>query len=269
VTARFAFLLLLLSVVRVSANTFVVSNTNDNGPGSLRQAIIDANGHSNSGVVDAISFNIAGTGVHTVTLASALPDITEGLLLNGWSQPGFQGGPLIELKAGTGVAADGLRITGDFSAVRGLIVNGFQTGIYVSGSLNDIQGCYIGTEASGTQAAPNDRGILFAGAFRNLVGGGDARQRNVISGNREAGISFVHRLVQSTDLAPDQNMVVGNFIGTDKAGAGALPNGGDGVLFSSSGGFSSGPAFRNRVGGTTFGARNVISGNLGNGIQMI
>lgn len=262
--------ILVASIVRVSADTFVVTNTNNSGPGSLRQAITDANAHPNPANGDDVRFNLPGSGVHTITVTSALPDITEAVVVDGWSQPGFQITPVIELKSGAGLAADGVRVTSTFSTIRGLVVNGFQTGIYVSGSLNNIQGCFIGTDQSGTQVAPNDRGIVIAGGSRNLIGGGGIGAGNLISGNRQTGISFVHSIspIYGTDVRPDRNIVQGNLIGTDRTGASALPNGGDGVAFLSGGGISNYGATSNRIGGTTSRARNVISGNFGNGIQI-
>jgi len=92
----------VLSVVSASADTFLVTNANDSGTGSLREAITDANAHPNSAAVDVIGFDLPGTGVHTIVLASALPDLIEGVTINGWSQPGFQNAPLIELTAAPG-----------------------------------------------------------------------------------------------------------------------------------------------------------------------
>ena len=67
------------------ANTYSVTTTADSGAGSLRQAILDANGNPGA---DTINFNITGSGVHTVAPASALPTITEAVTINGYSQPG-------------------------------------------------------------------------------------------------------------------------------------------------------------------------------------
>jgi hypothetical protein len=84
-------LVALLSVGRVKAATFTVTTAADNGdnvnptPGSLRKAIIDANGSAGS---DTISFNIAAAGVQTITLLSALPTITEAVIIDGYTQPG-------------------------------------------------------------------------------------------------------------------------------------------------------------------------------------
>ena len=191
---------LVVSPGRASADTFAVTNTSDSGPGSLRQAIIDANAHVNSSVVDVVGFNIPGTGVHTITLASSLPDMTEGVTIDGWSQPGFQGRPLIELTAGPGLVADGLRLGASSITIRGLIINGFQTGIFIEapGSEGDppdhsiedhvIQGCYIGTDKTGTKMAPNNRGIVILGAWQGAIGGSAVGAGNLISGNLSSGI---------------------------------------------------------------------------------
>src|SRR5262245_26474094 len=93
---RILFLALLFGFCgRVAtANTFTVINTNDSGVGSLRQAITDAN---NTAGADAIDFNISGAGVHTITPASQLPFITGQVTIDGTTQPGYAGKPLIEI----------------------------------------------------------------------------------------------------------------------------------------------------------------------------
>ena len=71
------------------SETYTVKNTNDSGPDSLRQALLDANSHPNSaGSIDQIVFNIPGAGVQTITPATALPQITEAVLIDGYTQPG-------------------------------------------------------------------------------------------------------------------------------------------------------------------------------------
>ena len=67
------------------ANNVTVTNTNDSGAGSLRQAILDANAAPG---VDTITFNIAGTGVRTIQPLTELPVITEAVNIDGYSQPG-------------------------------------------------------------------------------------------------------------------------------------------------------------------------------------
>ena len=66
--------------------TFTVTNVNDSGAGSLRQAIISSNAAAAG--PRTISFNIAGAGTHTINLASALPAITKPVTLDGLTQPG-------------------------------------------------------------------------------------------------------------------------------------------------------------------------------------
>src|SRR5436190_1596225 len=67
------------------AATFTVTNTNDSGAGSLRQAIVDANGNAG---LDTVAFNIPGAGVHTITPLSSLPYFTDPVFLDGYTQPG-------------------------------------------------------------------------------------------------------------------------------------------------------------------------------------
>src|SRR5216117_1141812 len=139
-------LVLSFPLVSVSADTFTVTNNLDAGPGSLRQAITDANAHPNAGTVARINFNIPGPGVHTIVLASDLPDIIESVFLDGWSQPGFQDKPLIELTT-VGGAGNGLRLMTNFITVRGLIINRFGNGIFIGPfAWTSVQGCYIGTD---------------------------------------------------------------------------------------------------------------------------
>jgi hypothetical protein len=67
------------------AATFTVTNTNDGGAGSLRQALNDANATPE---LDRIIFTISGSGVQTINPASALPQITRPVMLDGYTQPG-------------------------------------------------------------------------------------------------------------------------------------------------------------------------------------
>src|SRR5256885_14860994 len=128
-----------LAFSRVDGATaqFVVRNTSDDGAGSLRQAIVDANSHPNDQGPDLISFAIPGSGVHTIVLESALPAITEPVIIDGWTQAGWTGAPLIELTADAGVTVDGLTITGGTTTIRGLVMNGFQNAIKISQNGNN------------------------------------------------------------------------------------------------------------------------------------
>ena len=87
-----AFAMSLLLATSAAATTFTVTNTNDSGPGSLRQAITDAN----SSALNTVAFSI-GSGVRTIMPISVLPDVGVGVTIDGSTQPGYAGTPLIEL----------------------------------------------------------------------------------------------------------------------------------------------------------------------------
>ncbi|HEU4937885.1 MAG TPA: pentapeptide repeat-containing protein [Vicinamibacterales bacterium] len=226
--------------------TLVVTNTNDSGPGSLRQAIITANNHI--GFADTISFNIRGTGVHTITPLSPLPALAEPAIIAGTTQPGYTGSPLIELdgtNAGTG--AVGLVLTGGSttgSAVFGLAINRFAgNGITLTGNFNVVQANHIGTDAAGVIDLGNlGNGIQIIDGANNRVGGPQPAVRNIVSGNQGEGIRI-------DGVLSTGNIIQGNFVGTNAAGTGALGNNNSGIYI------------RRAPGNSVIG--NVVSGNTG------
>ncbi len=156
------------------------------GEVSLREAIVFAN--ANAGL-DTITFNIAGTGVRTITPATALPVITDAVIMDGTTQPGAASGSLLIEINGTNIggAASGLEITAGGSTVRGLVLNRFSSGgaIFLNGSGgNVIEGNFIGTDASGTSALGNLHGVVVSGAGAI----GNAVADNVIAFNTGAGV---------------------------------------------------------------------------------
>jgi uncharacterized repeat protein (TIGR01451 family) len=232
--------------------TFVVTNAGDSADpnsGSLRRAIMDANAMPGA---DVITFNIGGSGLHSIAVDSALPTITDPVTIDGTTQPGYTGRPLIEINGtSAGSNANGLRIN-SASTVKGLAINRFSAaGIRLEVNGNTIQSSFIGTDATGTSARPNQGGgIVIDAASNNLIGGGTGLG-NVISGNLGNGIAI-------TGSGSTNNRIDGNLIGTDVNGVAAVPNTGDGVnIFA--GNF-------NRIGGLNADERNVISGNLGRGV---
>jgi uncharacterized repeat protein (TIGR01451 family) len=234
--------------------TFAVTNTSDDGPGSLRQAILDAN--ANAGL-DTINFSI-GTGLQTINVGSttsvALPAITSPVIIDGTTQPGYAGSPLIELNGtSAGSSQNGLFITAGSSTIKGLAINRFDgLGIRLESGENVIEGNYIGTDVSGTVDLGNRLGGVFiVDGPNNTIGGTAAGARNIISGNDSFGISI------QGNFGPG-NLMQGNYIGTNIDGTAGLGNSGVGVGIS---------AQNNTIGGTVAGARNVISGNAG-GIDM-
>ncbi len=239
-----------------------VTNTNDTGAGSLRQAILNANASAGP---DVISFAIPGAGVRTITPATPLPTITDTATIDGTTQPGFTGVPLIELDGtNAGGTAIGLFITAGNSVVRGLIVNRFGTGgpaslppaadggagiALVTGGNTIVEGNYIGTDATGTLARPNRTDGIWMNSANNRIGGTTAESRNIVSGNGWRGI------VVNTATA---NVIQGNYVGLTASGLTALANGISGVeLFNST---------QTVVGGNGSTARNIVSGNVANGI---
>src|SRR5205807_2610290 len=105
----------------------------------------------------------------------------------------------------------------------------------------------------GTAKIPNRLGVIIDGASNNIIGGTAPAARNVISGNTEIGVGILN-------TGTTNNVVQGNFIGTDVNGTSALDNG-NGVEVRSG-------AQNNTIGGTATGAGNVISGNSGSGIAV-
>src|SRR5262245_30834943 len=85
----------LLSIRKVQGAVLIVTNTNNSGAGSLRQAIIDANATT---AIDTIIFNIPGNSVHTINLIDFLPFIDQPVIIDGTTQPGWSAGhPVIEI----------------------------------------------------------------------------------------------------------------------------------------------------------------------------
>ncbi len=166
---------------------FVVVNTNDAGPGSLRQAIEQANAIPG---VDTITFAI-GSGPQTIAPASALPTIIDAVIIDGTTQPGYAGTPIIEvwgLAAGPNV--HGLTIAANNSTIKGLVVNLFSgNGILITGSGNAIENSYIGTDISGTVAVGNGiNGVEITGGSNNTIGGTVAGTANIIAFNVGHGV---------------------------------------------------------------------------------
>lgn len=137
---------------------------------------------------------------------------------------------------------------------RNIISGNPEAGILIDSDSNIVAGNYIGTNAAGTTALANGLGVWINDGANNTIGGMDVVARNLISGNAGTG-------VQLTDSA-NSNLVVGNYIGTDATGIAALGNSGAGIRIS-------GGAANNTVGGLTSAAKNVISGNNGDGIAIL
>src|SRR5205085_5344725 len=110
--------------VTTGAMTFTVTNTNSSGAVSLRQAISDAN--ANTGT-DTIAFQIAGAGAHTIQPTSPLTVINEGVIIDGTTQPGYSGTPLIEIDGTNATFTNGLNILAGGPTIRALAITRFQS----------------------------------------------------------------------------------------------------------------------------------------------
>ncbi|MFY9555169.1 MAG: PKD domain-containing protein, partial [Blastocatellia bacterium] len=218
---------------------FTVTNTNENGPGSLQTAIKDANAAAG---LDSIVFNIPGSGVPTIRYTQKdLLTITSPVIIDGTTQSAGK----VEL-AGRAV----LRITAGNSTIRGLVINDhFDTNAITlsSGGGNIIEGNLIGTNSSGTALAGPGYGILISASDNNRIGGTTAVARNIIS---TAGSIFFVGSGVFLELGSGGTLIQGNYFGTDITGTIALPCEQYGVF--------NRYAFNTTIGGTVAGARNVI-----------
>ena len=225
--------------------------------GTLRQFLL--NSHAISGVQTS-NFSIGGGGVQTIAVtSSALPTITDAVVLDATSQEGFAGTPLIILD-GNRTVAEGLRLSADGSTIRGLVIRNFDgNGIRINaGSDNNvIQGNYIGAlDEAGSLAAGTantQSGVRVQGA-NNTIGGTSAADRNVMSANTGGGITL-------TGAGATGNIILGNYVGTNAAGTADVGNADDGITIGNG-------AQNNTIGGTAAAARNVVSGNEDDGIDL-
>jgi CSLREA domain-containing protein len=239
---------------------------------TLRAAIQEANSNPD---VSTILFNISGSGVRTIQPLSGLPQITEQVVINGYSQIGSQpntapapsplnGILLIEIdgaNAGTNVDVFRFDTGSEDSVIRGLVIGNFSDSSAVSMQASNVtvQGNYIGTDSTGLVARPNEVGVNHGGTAGSgpgaLIGGLNPEDRNIISGNTDGPTA--------TAGYPSTGWVIqGNYVGVGADGVTAIPN----STLSGSGAFSIDDCPDVLVGGTAPGAMNVISGNTSYGL---
>ncbi|MFQ5640957.1 MAG: right-handed parallel beta-helix repeat-containing protein, partial [bacterium] len=248
---------LFLNFSNLEAKTFTVTNTNDSGLGSFRQAILDANAKPGK---DKIEFDIPGSGPHTIKPNSALPTITDRVTIDGYSQsgakpnrnrPGKRNNAKLKIVLnGSNVPGftSGLHITAGKCKIRGLVIHSFSLGIFIENKgENDIEGNFIGTDVTGTDGPGNGANgleIKGSGVKNNKV------KNNVISGNGVNGILIWQ--------GASKNRVLRNIIGAGVNGDEELGNGGNGVSMES--------ASNNKVGGNSKKDRNLIANNETHGV---
>ncbi|MBV9495271.1 MAG: DUF11 domain-containing protein, partial [Acidobacteria bacterium] len=230
------------SVTVNNVSTLTVESNADSGTATLRQAILDAN----SGACVApcsILFNL-GAGQHVIAPTSALPALTARMFLQGETQPGYSGTPIVELD-GTNSGGLGLVLSASASTVRGFVLrNHSNAAIHLAGGNAIVRECYIGTNLAGAAAAANGDGVRITSALNTV-------KDSLISGNSNAGIQII-------GAAANSNTVTNNRIGLAANGTTALANGVDGLQIRDG-------ANSNSIGGPGSFA-NTISGNARAGV---
>ncbi|MDB5257599.1 MAG: alkaline phosphatase [Chitinophagaceae bacterium] len=226
--------------------------TAGDGTNTLRKCMRLANAGAVS--TDNINFNLPSP--FTITLTTTSLIFTQPVIIDGYTQPGASAGNLIvQVKSTvTGIPIFRFNTGSSGSTVKGIVLytnNGNNTGIYAtSGTTNHVfSGNYIGTNAGGTAMGGTTAmqyGIDLDGSTDCVIGGtSGALTRNVIS----ACSNFAIRVRNTSD----RTTIQGNYIGTTASGNAVLANSNNGIDISSSN--------VQVIGGSVYGARNIICGN--------
>lgn len=224
------FALMITSGVFHPGGAILVTNCDDAGPGSLREAINTANTHTGP---DTILFTIpqgvpghdADVGIWVITLQTQPPIITDpNLIINGFSQAEFIGsdcnpnGPEIVIQGNPPQVLNGLEVQTSEVIIMGLTIGNFSTGITMNNADGcHIRGCYVGTDFNGFGPVPNSYGIWIGNQSSYIIIAPMDTFRNVISGNTNGGI-FV------SDTSHHVN-IFGNIIGLNSRADAPLGNG--------------------------------------------
>ncbi len=251
------------------SSAMLVTNTDDSGAGTLRQAITDANLHVGA---DTITFAIPTSdqgyspvsGVWTIRPVTPLPDLTDhGTTIDGLSQTAFLGdsnpkGPEIQIDGSqVGTPSNGLTLRSGLNRIVGLCITGFSwNGILIQGpsaDANIVARCYLGVSPdAATKVGNKYAGVWILNASLNAVGFFDTASANILGGNSVAGV-----VIAGTNSR--FNAVTANFIGTNFSRQVDLGNENIGVVITDG-------ATDNSVTGFDFPLNVVIMYNVSGGI---
>jgi len=245
------------------------------GTCTLRAALTEAN---QDGQASTVNFAIPGDGPHTINITSTLPFLNElagGTTIDGYTQPGATPNTAelgtnavlkVEIK-GTGPRnEEAINFASGNNLVRGLAIYNLRLGVQIRGehaSNNVVVGNFIGTDAGATFAATfrdsnTNNVIVRTAASDNIIGRPALADRNLISGGFANGV--VLGAIAEPVVGTDGNVVQNNIIGLAPDGD-PLPNQAHGIDVNLGGA-------HNLIGGTEPGAANVVSGNVGSGIEI-
>jgi parallel beta-helix repeat protein len=218
------------SNIGTTSPVITVTNTNDSGTGSLRQALIDANAAPN---LNTIRFNIIGSCPRTITLASLLPTITQPVAIEGYSQPGSsRNTAVLGWNANLCIVLSGAnQITGAYGfnvdtgaspdatvSIEGIAFSGhsFAAAQFVAGRDHRFVGNQIGGTVGATTLLASGTGVRIGGTVEGVrVGGPNPEDRNVIAGALGTGLSITGG---SGSTQPTLTVVENNHIGTQSGG---------------------------------------------------
>ncbi len=213
-----------------TATVLTVTNSNDSGPGSLRQALIDANASPN---LNRIRFSIGSTcGPRVITLNSLLPTIAHPLVIEGYSQPGAS--PNTAILGNNAVicviingnnqitGSYGLNVATDASvnatvSIEGVAFGGHSIAAvqFAGGRDHRLTGVQVGGTVGGVDLLPSATGVRVGGLTEGVrIGGPAPGDRNVVVHGTGIGIN----VTGSGNNQPVDAIIENNFVGTQNGG---------------------------------------------------
>lgn len=201
------------------ADTYTVTSTNASDPAGFLQALTNANNHPGP---DTIAFNIPGPGPYTIVVVTGNigMSVLDTVTIDGTTQPGYAGVPLIEFRGSTNGSVQSnrfLTIGADDVVVKGISVSGYSAAFFdLLRSHFQVYSSYLGIRPDGTAGLP--------GAASAVIGQGNALSNTVVGapgqGNYIGGTTNFAVALQSGA----NHRVQGNVFGTDATGVPKLDN---------------------------------------------